>query len=73
VTQGHCDVPSLHHRSLTPAYGAAMLHSGDLRRPRYRQDLQVGARPPHGSVRSLHGRSDPAKTLSLEGKEVNDT
>jgi hypothetical protein len=50
-----------------------MLHSGDLRRPRYRQDLQVGARPPHGSVRSLHGRSDPAKTLSLEGKEVNDT
>jgi len=27
-----------------------MLHSGDLRRPRYRQDLQVGARPPHGSV-----------------------
>jgi hypothetical protein len=39
-----------------------MLHSGDLRRPRYQQDLQVGARPPHGSVRSLHGRSDPAET-----------
>jgi len=38
-----------------------MLHSGDLRRPRYRQDFQVGARPPHGSVRSLHGRSGPAE------------
>jgi len=40
-----------------------MLHSGDLRRPRYRQDLQVGARPPHGSVRSLHGRSDTAEAI----------
>ena len=48
-----------------------MLHAGDLRRPRYRQDFQVGARPPHGSVRSLHGRSYPAEaTEATEATEA---
>ena len=48
-----------------------MLLSGDLRRPRYLQDLQVGARPPHGSVRSPHGRSDPAEATEATEARIS--